>query len=132
MNNALQAEVRHRAGDICEYCRLAESASELRHVIDHIIARQHGGWTTSDNLALACGRCNRHKGPNVAGVDPHTAKLTRLFNPRSDLWSDHFQWQGAYLIPLTDVGRTTIHVLAMNDPYRIALRTVLFNIPRRE
>ena len=32
-------QARHR----CEYCQLPQSASRLRHQIDHIIARQHGG-----------------------------------------------------------------------------------------
>ncbi len=35
-----------------------------------------------DNLALACLRCNRHKGPNVGSFDPLTGQLTPFFNPR--------------------------------------------------
>jgi len=37
-----------------------------RHQIDHIIADQHKGATTLDNLALACLPCNNHKGPNIS------------------------------------------------------------------
>lgn len=37
--------------------------------IDHIIARQHGGRTSPDNLALSCFHCNTHKGPNIARID---------------------------------------------------------------
>jgi hypothetical protein len=84
--------------------------------IDHIIARQHGGGTRLGNLALSCLHDNLHMGPNIAGIDPLTRKLTKLFNPRRHKWERHFRWDGPYLIGLTAVGRTTIVVLAMNDP----------------
>jgi 5-methylcytosine-specific restriction endonuclease McrA len=58
MDQALEREVRRRAGNRCEYCLLPQAASALRHVVDHLIARKHGGRTTLDNLALCCGRCN--------------------------------------------------------------------------
>jgi len=33
---------------------LPESGSDLPFVIDHIVARQHGGPSSDDNLALVC------------------------------------------------------------------------------
>ena len=40
---------------MCEYCRMPESNYlTVPFPIDHIIARQHGGSTTLDNLALSC------------------------------------------------------------------------------
>jgi hypothetical protein len=50
---ALSSLVRHRARSACEYCHLSEAESDLPFAIDHIIARQHGGATIEDNLALA-------------------------------------------------------------------------------
>jgi 5-methylcytosine-specific restriction endonuclease McrA len=50
--------------------------------LDHIIARQHGGSSDSDNLALARLHCNRHKGPNIAGRDPLTGVIANLFHPQ--------------------------------------------------
>jgi hypothetical protein len=91
--------------------------------LDHIIAEKHRGPTTADNLALSCERCNSHKGPNIAGY--LDGKHIPLFNPRLDLWSDHFEWNGAVLVGKTPVGQVTIEVLAINLPYRIALRTAL-------
>jgi hypothetical protein len=82
--------------------------------MDHIIARQHGGSTTLENLALACFHCNRFKGPNIAGLDPGSRELVRLFHPRLDLWADHFRFEHARLVGLTPIGRATIQVLAMN------------------
>lgn len=83
------------------------------------------GQTVLANLALACLRCNSHKGPNLAGIDPATGTLAVLFNPRRHKWSRHFRWDGAFLIGRTRIGRTTIVVLAMNDPVRIVLRAAL-------
>jgi hypothetical protein len=93
---------------------------------DHIVARQHGGESGLENLALACLHCNQHKGPNIAGRNTETGEVVELFHPRRDRWGDHFEWNGADLIGKTAVGRATIQVLAINDPgfraVRIALR----------
>jgi hypothetical protein len=66
-----------------------------------------------------------HKGSNIAGLDPVTRELTRLYNPRRDRWREHFAWQGAVLIGLTAVGRTTIQVLAINDRDVVEARETL-------
>ncbi len=50
----------------------------------HIIARQHGGESGLDTLALACLHCNQHKGPNIAGRNPETGEVVELFHPRRD------------------------------------------------
>ncbi len=103
-----------RAGGCCEYCRIPHPQYRLPFQIDHIRARQHGGPTTSENLALACFHCNRHKGPNLAGWDPDTQQLVRLFHPRTDHWPEHFEGRGAEIVGRTPVGRVTAQVLAMN------------------
>ncbi len=122
MNRKAESTVRRRAGGFCEYCRSPESLSHLPFPLDHIIARQHGGQTTEDNLALACPECNLHKGPNITGIDPKTKTLTRLFNPRVDSWTQHFRWNGAFLSGRTAIGRTTEYVIAANSPSRVELR----------
>ena len=71
MDASLARDVRERAGHMCEYCRMPESNyPTVPFPIDHVIARQHGGSTTLDNLALSCLHDNTHKGPNIAGIDP--------------------------------------------------------------
>ena len=68
MDASLARDVRERAGHVCEYCRMPESNyPTVPFPIDHIIARQHGGSTTLDNLALSRLHDNTHKGPNIAG-----------------------------------------------------------------
>src|SRR5580700_9580832 len=101
MTRPIEDEVRSRSENLCEYCQIPETAFRLPFEIDHIIAKQHGGVTSLDNLALSCPRCNRYKGPNVGGIDPETGNLTRLFHPRKDRWSDHFRFTGVLLAAAT-------------------------------
>jgi hypothetical protein len=120
-----EEEVRRRAGFVCEYCRLPQATSHLAFPLDHIVSRQHRDESVSDNLALCCPHCNLHKGPNLAGIDRVTGQLTRLFHPRHDRWDEHFRWDGATIVGLTDVGRTTMQVLAMNEPNEVLARQML-------
>jgi hypothetical protein len=123
IDQALRSLVRQRAGDVCEYCRLPQASSRyVRFHIEHIIARQHGGPTHAENLALACGYCNHHKGPNIASLDPESGELVPLFHPRRDPWHDHFAWDDTIIVGLTPVGRATIQLLGVNDWQRIELR----------
>lgn len=108
MNIAMQKAVRDRAGHCCEYCLLPEEHTHGPFCSDHIIAQQHDGATTLENLAFACPRCNLHKGPNLAGIDPESKILTPLFNPRADRWIDHFREANGMIEGMTAVGRTTV------------------------
>ena len=127
MNAGTRRFVRERAGERCEYCRLHQRHSEILHHID-VVARQHGGSDEVDNLALACHRCNLHKGPNLSGVDPSTGGVESLFHPRRDQWREHFAFRGAYLEGLTPSGRATIEVLVLNDARRVELRQELLGL----
>jgi len=125
MNRALDQLVRRRAEFACEYCGLAQRFSRLKFSIDHVIASQHKGLTIEHNLALASPFCNLHKGPNIAGIDPQTKRMVRLFHPRKDVWKKHFQWNGSMVVGFTDIARATIAVLAMNHPAQTAIRSTL-------
>jgi hypothetical protein len=93
--------------------------------IDHITALKHHGPTAAENLALCGFNDNSSKGPNIAGIDPITREITRLFNPRQDSWNEHFLWNGVQLFGRTAIGRTTIDVLNINLPERIEHRRLL-------
>ncbi len=125
MEQTLVNQVWQRAGSLCEYCRMPQQYDLLTFQIDHIIARKHHGTDEFNNLALACFACNNHKGPNIAGVNPGTDEVVRLFHPRQDSWEDHFEWRGAVLVGRTPVGQVTIDVLAINLPHRVRLRQML-------
>jgi hypothetical protein len=126
MDERLAQEVRRRAGEACEYCRVAQASySTVPFPIDHVIARQHEGPTVVGNLALSCLHCNSHKGPNIAGIDPRTKRLTKLFNPRRHKWGRHFRWDGPLVVGRTAIGRVTVAVLAMNAPEAVEVREAL-------
>ncbi len=127
MDESLVIAVRQRAAGRCEYCQLSDDTHPGPFEIEHVIPKQHGGLTTMPNLAYACLHCNRHKGPNLAGIERTGSlrPLISLFHPRRHKWSRHFHWDGPVLVGRTPVGRVTIQVLAMNAPLRIALREVL-------
>jgi hypothetical protein len=104
---------------------MPQDYDDLPFQIDHILARKHGGTTIARNLVLACFFCNNRKGPNIAGRDPLTGRIVRLFHPRRDAWEEHFQWNGPHLLGRTSIGRATIAVLEINLPHRISLRQSL-------
>lgn len=125
MDEPLRQFVFERAQRLCEDCRLPDEFDPLPFCVDHIIAQQHQGPTAEFNLAASCFSCHSSKGPNIAGVDPDTGQLTRLFHPRRDIWAEHFHWNGPTVCPLTAIGRVTLYVLDINDPVRIEHRRLL-------
>jgi hypothetical protein len=126
MKVSLERLIRRRARNRCEYCHLPAAISLRPFQIDHIIARQHEGPTNSGNLAFCCPFCNAYKGPNIAGIDPETHRAVGLFNPRRDIWADHFVLRSNGVISgLTRVGRTTVSVLNMNNIDMVELRNEL-------
>jgi len=64
--------------------------------VEHVIARQHGGGDEIQDLCLSGHWCNLLKRPNRSSLVAHRSsliegELVRLFNPRADVWSEHFQ-----------------------------------------
>ncbi len=115
-----------RADDCCEYCRLRqEHLPYVTFHIEHVISKKHGGGDGLWNLALACDRCNLHKGSNLAGLDPMTGRMTSLFNPRTQDWAAHFRLDGLRILGRTATGRATVQVLQFNSPRRLRLRARL-------
>ena len=121
---AVRDLVRRRAGDRCEYCRLPQGAAEAKFHIEHIFAQQHAPPRADEpeNLALACHRCNLHKGTNLSSVDPVTGEVVPLFHPRRNEWRRHFELQGALIHGLTPTGRATATLLQFNARRRLEFR----------
>ncbi len=118
--------VQQRAGNACEYCQLAQDDEPFASFhVEHIIARQHHGESTRENLCWACVSCNLHKGPNIAGIDPQFGQLVPLFHPRQQVWEEHFRRIDANIVGKTPVGRATVVVLGFNRPENIELRKAL-------
>lgn len=97
----------------------------ISHEVDHVIAEKHGGQTDTSNLALACTICNKHKGSDLASIDPLDGEIVRLFHPRRDGWRSHFQLQDGEIVALDAVSRVTVRLLQLNRPERIEERRLL-------
>jgi hypothetical protein len=129
----LRREIIERAETCCEYCRISQKDQLFAFEIDHIIGEKHGGPTVSDNLCLSCPDCNAFKGSDIAPVDSENdEQLTALFNPRRQIWNEHFDLDVATrrIEPITPEGRVTAFLLRLNDPERMMDRALLMAIDR--
>jgi len=106
---ALRERVHAQARRRCGYCLTAEAIVGVPMEIEHIIPESLGGATEDDNLWLACSLCNDHKNDRIAALDSLHGDIVRLFDPRHQLWSDHFAWTtaGDQIIGITPIGRAT-------------------------
>jgi len=120
----LRKIVAHRAGFRCEYCLSSEADSPLSFEVDHIVSQKHDGPTVLENLAYTCIICNRKKGSNVATVNYPVRQSILLYNPREDIWLEHFKIDDALIIGKTEIGQATIKVLDLNHIDRIIERRI--------
>jgi HNH endonuclease len=124
INSEIRDRVRSDANNQCGYC-----LSQQKYVlgileIDHIIPKAAGGSDDEKNLWLACRLCNSYKGIQTEAKDPITRLTVKLFNPRFQSWDQHFSWtNGGILIEgKTDIGRTTVVALQLNNSYAVTVR----------
>lgn len=123
--------VAERAKFRCEYCRLHEDDSAMPFHLDHIVSLKHRGETKESNLAYSCPDCNFYKGSDLGTYltsPPET--LIRFFNPRTDIWEEHFEIERGHIAARTAVGEATMRVLNFNSIERIIIRQVLMGIER--
>ena len=113
--------VYERANGCCEYCLTCEINTGQTMQVDHI---DPDGSDESDNLALACWNCNNHKRSAIDAIDPSTEQSAKLFNPREQMWIEHFRWidNNIRISGITPTGRATISRLKMNRPSIIHAR----------
>jgi hypothetical protein len=126
----LRLAVKQRANNCCEYCRLNQEDFFFPFEIDHILSIRHGGLTIFINLALSCSICNRNKAADIGTYLDGKRRFVRLFNPRTDVWTAHFEVNQGEILALTSIGRATIKLLDINNPDRIILRQVLIAAER--
>ncbi len=126
----LRERVAAQAGYRCGYCLTAEAVVGTPMEFDHLIPESLGGLTEEENLWLACSLCNDHKSNRIAGPDPLSGEVVRLFNPRQQLWHDHFRWteQGDRIIGLTPTGRATVATLNLNRPVLVKARQLWVSV----
>jgi hypothetical protein len=111
----------------CEYCRNQERFSTAPFELEHIYPTSKGGSDEKINLACSCPACNDHKFTKTQAFDSITRKFVPIFNPRTEIWSEHFCWEESYTIILgiTPIGRATVNALKMNRVESVNLRKAL-------
>lgn len=126
-SDAIRQTLSQRANGQCEYCRCPEGYCPDSFTVDHILPRCQGGTDELGNLAWACFGCNGRKHTKTDGIDPQTQRSVLLFNPRQQVWSDHFCWSEdlQQVSGKTICGRATVEVLSLNRLSVVNLRRVL-------
>ena len=124
---SIRRKTKDRAQGLCEYCLCPESYSTSTFECEHIQPSSLDGTSDINNLAWACGGCNRIKSNRTSVKDIKSGRMVALYNPRQDVWEDHFKWSHNWLelIGLTPCGRATIEWLQLNRPGVKNMRSVL-------
>lgn len=124
MPHRLRDVVAARAGYRCEYCLAPEIVFNSKFEVEHIHPLARGGADELWNLALACRACNGSKHVATSAIDPTGQRAVRLFNPRIDIWSEHFERDAvaAQILGLTEIGRATVDRLHLNSREQIRAR----------
>jgi hypothetical protein len=122
----LDRRVREAAQNRCGYCLSPQHLVMARLEIEHMIPLSKNGSNDESNLWLACPICNGHKSDKVAAIDPETQESVSLFNPRFQVWSEHFRWteSGLKIEGITATGRATVSALRLaDDPDALMVRS---------
>lgn len=127
MKQSLSRAVKERARFCCEYCFAQLEFSSDSFSIEHITPRIKNGLTVLENLAFSCQRCNNHKFTATESIDPISGSTAPLYNPRTDIWAEHFEWKEDYteILGITPKGRATVLRLQLNRNGLVNLRMVL-------
>ena len=122
----LRSRVAAQARFRCGYCQTQEVVSGIPLTVEHIKPIARGGTDDEENLWLSCRLCNEAKGTLVEFLDAETGQVVPLFNPRTQLWDEHFTWDetAVIIIGKTAVGRATIAALSLNNELRARSRAI--------
>jgi hypothetical protein len=122
--NPRYPSVAKRANHKCEYCGAPEAIFNFPFEVEHIVPKSKDGADEEANLALACRSCNIYKSNWLTAIDPITHTEIPLFNPRRNVWHDHFQldYETGSIRGLSATGRASVERLRMNKPVQLAAR----------
>jgi hypothetical protein len=109
--NPYYTVISQRANHRCEYCKAPEVVFNFPFEVEHIVPLSRQGSNDELNLALSCRSCNLRKG-------------NRIFHPREDQWSEHFQIdiESGEIVGKTLIGEVTVKYLEMNSPAQVTAR----------
>jgi hypothetical protein len=122
----LRQRIAEQARYRCGYCLTQEAVSGVPLTVEHIVPKAKGGQTVEENLWLSCRLCNEAKGVLTEAVDPKSGAAVPLFNPRIQVWADHFTWSedSTRVIGRTSTGRATVVALELNSELHVRARAI--------
>jgi len=122
----LRQRIAEQAHHRCGYCLTQEVVSGIPLTLEHIIPKAEGGQDVEENLWLSCRLCNEAKGVLTEAIDPQTGVTVPLFNPRTQVWAEHFTWSedGTRIFGQTSTGRATVAALSLNSELRVLARAI--------
>ena len=125
-SKGLRRRVEQRAHGLCEYCRSCSEFTGHDFTIDHIRPESAGGTSAFDNLCWSCFWCNNFKQARTQARDSRSGRVVGFFNPRTQVWTEHFRWSRALIriIGRTPEGRATVIALRLNRPVLVRARKV--------
>ena len=122
ISKELRSQVENRDRRRCRYCTLSQHGQAGRFHIEHIVPRCLNGPTELPNLVMSCPNCNLHKAKRTVAPIPH-GKTRALFRLLEQDWNMHFLLRAdGNCVGLTDVGRTSLAALPMNDQESVMAR----------
>ncbi len=126
IRNRIHLQAKNR----CGYCQSQQRLIPIPFEVEHIHPTGKGGTDDESNLWLSCRLCNAFKGMQTDWTDLVTGDLVTLFNPRDQVWLDHFQWDasGTQINGKTAVGRATIQALQLNHQLHLEPRRLWVSV----
>lgn len=128
ISRKLREKIKESARHRCGYCQMPAELIYTQIEIEHIVPVSKGGTDDEENLWLACSNCNTYKSNLIEAIDPETQELVSLFNPRQQVWYEHFGFNSenpAMIFGKTPCGRATVEALRINMPQMIAFRNLM-------
>ncbi len=130
ISQKLREKIIKAAKNRCGYCLTPQNLVPIPFEIEHILPRAAGGTDGEENLWLACGVCNSFKHAKTHAVDPVSKRKVRLFNPRSEIWQEHFEFSAdkSEINGNTSCGRATVIALKLNNERAVEMRKLWISV----
>ena len=126
----LKNKIRRAAQNRCGYCLTPQEIVSMPLEIEHLQPTADGGTDEEENLWLACRNCNGFKHAKTHHVDPQTNVKTAIFNPRKQIWNEHFEFSEdeTEIIGKTACGRATVMALRLNFEQAVSARKIWVSV----
>lgn len=126
----LRDKIIEAAENRCGYCQNPQDLVPIPFQIEHILPKASGGTDDEENLWLACGVCNSFKHAKTHAIDPETNTKTPLFDPRRQIWHEHFEFRQSHseISGKTPCGRATVIALKLNNVRAVKMRKLWVSV----